>query len=248
MLSVVGFSSLEPVPRFALNFKPGKPPRPNDGVLKYTSPRRKFVLSRTQRFPRARGCKRQSKSRPRHAMRVGDAAAASAGPAHPPRTYRGDERRELPPQAEQTQTEICTCPLTRDLASLRWRPAASSPHPCALPERPPSSLPETRPRSSRPIALRQVHRQIVRLAFHSGHDHPGFSEVRLRFSRSVPQRHQHLPGPYAVQTHIVFHDRVAARVDVLSPAIEYPLRRVPLFDWLVFIFFQNGVDDANPRP
>jgi hypothetical protein len=129
MLSVVGFSSLEPVPRFALNFKPGKPPRPNDGVLKYTSPRRKFVLSRTQRSPRARGCERQSKNRPRHAMRVGDAAGASAAPAHPPRTYRGDERRELPPQAEQTQTEICTCPLTRDLATLRWRPATSSPHP-----------------------------------------------------------------------------------------------------------------------
>src|ERR1035437_9478298 len=53
------------------------------------------------------------------------------------------------------------------------------------------------------VQLRQVHGEVVRLAFHSGDNHPGFSEIRLCFPRCVGQWHEHLPCPHLLQTHVV---------------------------------------------
>jgi hypothetical protein len=35
---------------------------------------------------------------------------------------------------------------------------------------------------------------------------------------------------------------------LLAQPLENPLRGVPLFCWSLFVFLQNGVDDAHPRP
>src|ERR1017187_9841267 len=45
--------------------------------------------------------------------RIGTADRGPTGPAHPPRSYPGNERRELPPQAEQTQERPAAQPLIR---------------------------------------------------------------------------------------------------------------------------------------
>jgi len=50
------------------------------------------------------------------------------------------------------------------------------------------------------------------------------------------------------RTHIVLDDGVAAAEPVFfSESVEDPLRRVPLPDWPPLVFFQNGVDHAQPR-
>jgi len=50
------------------------------------------------------------------------------------------------------------------------------------------------------------------------------------------------------RTHIVLDDGVAAAEPVFfSEPIEYPLRRVPLSGWPPLVFFQNGVNHAQPR-
>jgi IstB-like ATP binding protein len=58
---------------------------------------------------------------------LGAADWRAAGPAHPPRTHPGDERRKLPPQAEQTQTQLTSEPLT---------PCISKSPPCPWPATP----------------------------------------------------------------------------------------------------------------
>src|SRR5271166_1505302 len=45
--------------------------------------------------------------------RIGTADRGPTGPAHPPRSYPGDERRELPPQAKQTKTRLAAQLLIR---------------------------------------------------------------------------------------------------------------------------------------
>src|ERR1022692_2230676 len=57
--------------------------------------------------------------------RFGTVDRRAAGPAHPPRPHSGDERRELPPEAEQTQAR-----LTAEL--LIRQPPASTPAPYPL--------------------------------------------------------------------------------------------------------------------
>ena len=50
-------------------------------------------------------------------------------------------------------------------------------------------------------------------------------------------------------THIVLHDGIAAAEPVFfSEPVEDQLRRVPLLGWPRLVFFQNGVDHAQPRP
>jgi hypothetical protein len=56
---------------------------------------------------------------PNRSPRFGTVDRRAAGPAHPPRPHSGDERRELPPEAEQTQAR-----LTAEL--LIRRPPAST--------------------------------------------------------------------------------------------------------------------------
>jgi hypothetical protein len=99
------------------------------------------------------------------------------------------------------------------------------------------------------IGVRQIHRQVVRLPLHSGDNHQRLAEVRLRFSGSMPQRHEHLLRPQPLRAHIVLHDSVAAGERVLGPQpLKYPLRRVPLPGRPPLVFFQNRVDRAQPRP
>ena len=50
--------------------------------------------------------------------RLGTADRRAAGPAHPPRPHPGDERRQLPPEAEQTQARLT--------AELLIRPSPAS--------------------------------------------------------------------------------------------------------------------------
>jgi hypothetical protein len=61
---------------------------------------------------------------------LGTADRRPAGPAHPPRSHPGDERRQLPAQAEQAQTEIPTrhhvSPLPSPPAKRRGRMPSSA--------------------------------------------------------------------------------------------------------------------------
>jgi len=76
-----------------------------------------------------------------------------------------------------------------------------------------------------------------------------FAEVHLRFTRGVGQRHEHLPSTQRSCAHVILHDRVAAPEPVLFPKpVEDPLRCMPLLDRSLPVVFQNGVDDAQPRP
>ena len=51
------------------------------------------------------------------------------------------------------------------------------------------------------------------------------------------------------RSHVVFHDRVAARDPVLFlQTLGDPLGCVPLVRWSPVVIFQNGVDRAQPRP
>jgi hypothetical protein len=82
-----------------------------------------------------------------------------------------------------------------------------------------------------------------------GHHNQSLAEIRLRFARSMHQRHEHLLRPQPLRAHIVLHDRVAAGERVLGPQpLKDPLRRVPLPGWPPLVLFQNRVDRAQPRP
>ena len=60
--------------------------------------------------------------------RIGTADRSPTGPTHPPRPYPGNERRELPPEAEQTQTKLTAELLIRPPpASTLAAPAANTP-------------------------------------------------------------------------------------------------------------------------
>jgi len=98
------------------------------------------------------------------------------------------------------------------------------------------------------VGVRQIEGHEMRLALHAGNHHHRFAEVRLRFARSVAQRHEHLLAADLGGPHVVLHDRVAARVLVLgSQPLEDPLGRVPLLLRPLLVLFQNGVDHALPR-
>jgi len=97
--------------------------------------------------------------------------------------------------------------------------------------------------------VRQIHGQVVRLLLDAGNHHQRFAEVRLRLARCVRQWHEHLLAVQRRRTHVVLHDRVAARETVLFlQPLENPLRAVSLFSWPLLVVVQNGVDDAQPRP
>src|SRR5271155_272073 len=97
------------------------------------------------------------------------------------------------------------------------------------------------------VGMGQVEGKIVGLALHSGNYNQSFTEVGLRFTWCVTQRHEHLPGAELRLAYVVLHDRVAACVTVLlSQSLEDPLRGVPLPSWPALVFFQNGVDGTLP--
>ncbi len=99
------------------------------------------------------------------------------------------------------------------------------------------------------VRVRQVHRQVVRLPFHSGNDLQCFAEVRLRLPCRIQQRHEPLPAALLLSAHRLAHDAVAAREPMLfSEPVENPLVGVSLLGRLRLILFQNGVDDTHPPP
>src|SRR6266403_1029606 len=105
-----------------------------------------------------------------------------------------------------------------------------------LPETLPSSPPEMLLRSSRPTAASPWRSSAPCIPLRRSY--PGFSEVHLCFPRGVGQWHEHLPRSRPMQTHVVLHGRIAARVGVLLPQpVEDPLRRMPLLHGVVLVFF-----------
>jgi hypothetical protein len=99
------------------------------------------------------------------------------------------------------------------------------------------------------VRVGQIHRQVVRLLFHSGDHDQRFTEVRLRLTRRMLQRHEHLPAAQLRGPNVVLHDRVAACETMLfSQPIEDPLGGVPLLGRPPLVIVQNGVDHAYPRP
>ena len=86
------------------------------------------------------------------------------------------------------------------------------------------------------IAVRQVHRKEVDLAFHPGDLRQRFTKIHLRMARIVPQRHKHLAVPQPVHPHVIPNngDPTAVAVLVAKP-FEDPLRGVPLFPWSALI-------------
>jgi len=99
------------------------------------------------------------------------------------------------------------------------------------------------------IGVGQVHHQVVRLPLHTGNHRKGFAEVHLRLARCVDQRHEHLPSTQRCRPHVVLDDRVAAVKPVLFPKpVEDPLGCMPLLYRSLPVIFQDGVDDAQPRP
>ena len=99
------------------------------------------------------------------------------------------------------------------------------------------------------VRVGKVHGEEVRHAFLPGHHRQGLSEVNLSSAGGMGLRNKHFLAALPTQPHVVLHDGVATREVVLGPqAIEDPLSCVPLFGWLLLVFFQNGVDDAHPRP
>ena len=67
------------------------------------------------------------------------------------------------------------------------------------------------------------------------------AEVCLRVPRRMHQRHEHLLGPLPPASHVVLHDRDAAREAVLVPQpLEDPLGRVPLLLRPAFVLGQDA--------
>ena len=99
------------------------------------------------------------------------------------------------------------------------------------------------------VGVRQVDREVVRLALLATDDHQCLAKIGLRRARSMRQRNEHLPAALRRDPHVVLHDRVAAGECVLRPQpIEDPLRRMLLLGRLALVLFENGVDHAHPRP
>ena len=96
------------------------------------------------------------------------------------------------------------------------------------------------------IAVRQVHRKEVDLAFHPGDLRQRLAKIHLRVARIVPQRHEHLAMPQPPRQHVVLYDRDPAGVAVLvAKPLEDPLRGMPLLLRSSFIRRQDLVDDPG---
>jgi hypothetical protein len=90
------------------------------------------------------------------------------------------------------------------------------------------------------VRMREVHREIVRLALPAADDGQRLTEVRLRLPGRMHQRDEHLPAALGRQAQVVFHDRVAARKPMFVPEpIEDPLRSVTLLGRPRLVLFEN---------
>jgi hypothetical protein len=98
------------------------------------------------------------------------------------------------------------------------------------------------------VRVRQVEREEMELALHAINEPDRLSEVGLRVSRWMHQRHEHLLRSLPPAGDIVLHDRDATREAVLvTQALEDPLRRVLLLLGNTFVVTQDLVDDRDER-
>ena len=94
--------------------------------------------------------------------------------------------------------------------------------------------------------MRQIHDQVVRLAFDAVDDHQGFAEVGLGVARRMRERHEHLLPAQLLPAHVVFDNRVAAREGVLdAEALPDARGRVPLFLRALLIVGEDLIDDPG---
>ena len=61
------------------------------------------------------------------------------------------------------------------------------------------------------VRVRQIHHQKMGLLLNTRNHHHRFTEVSLRFTRRMNQRHEHLATAQLFTAHIVLHDAVTAR-------------------------------------
>src|SRR5258705_1331479 len=88
----------------------------------------------------------------------------------------------------------------------------------------------------------------MELALHAINEPDRLSEVGLRVSRWMHQRHEHLLRSLPPAGDIVLHNRDATREAVLvTHALEDPLRRVLLLLGNTFVVTQDLVDDGDER-
>ena len=66
------------------------------------------------------------------------------------------------------------------------------------------------------IAVRQIHDEKIRLLLDTADDDNRFAKICLRMARRMGQRHEHLPGPPLMLTHVILDDRIAAGEAMLS--------------------------------
>ena len=79
------------------------------------------------------------------------------------------------------------------------------------------------------VAVRQVHRKEVDLAFHPGDLRQRLAKIHLRMAGIVPQWHEYLALPQPPRQHVVLNDGDPAGVAVLvAKPLEDPLRGMPL--------------------
>src|SRR5436309_15117215 len=97
--------------------------------------------------------------------------------------------------------------------------------------------------------MRQIHTLKVRLLLLAGDHRQGFSEISLRVSRRMNQRHKHLLVPEPRLAHVILHHGIAAAESVLSlQPVPDALGSVPLLLGLRPVVHQDLVDDPQPRP
>ena len=86
----------------------------------------------------------------------------------------------------------------------------------------------------------------VQLAAHATDHSDRFTEVHLRMSRRMRQRHKLLRVPLSGLADVVGHDGVAAIVAMLvAEPLKDPFGRVPLLPRRLDIRLQDRIDDRN---
>src|ERR1700687_3263894 len=98
------------------------------------------------------------------------------------------------------------------------------------------------------VAMRQVNRKEVDLAFHPGDLRQRLTKIRLRMAGIVPQRYEDLALPQPARQHVVFNNGDPAGIAVLvAKPFEDPLRGMPLLPRPTLILRQDTVDDPGER-
>src|SRR6202049_5200974 len=98
------------------------------------------------------------------------------------------------------------------------------------------------------IAVRQVDRKEVDLAFHPGDLRQRLTKIRLRMARIMPQRYEHLALPQSARQHVVLYNGDPAGIAVLlAKPLEDPLRGMPLLPRPALIGRQDTVDNPGER-